>query len=272
MNDPLKDAAIAFFGLALLQGLIAHRIERAVERDIGRSVRGGQIRAAVEPRGMFGLLVGQSYRTRVKACGFQGELLPIRLIPDGGPRATTRLLELDFREITVRGVPIRHLKAEIPFVTVDISKALFDERIVVRSAGEGRAEAVLDAAGLRIFIERKFPQFKNVQVHLSPDVAQLNAETLVLGVTTRLEAKGKVIPAEGRYLNLVDPSVSMNGKEATPEFTQNLLNRVNPIVDLETDLGIGDYIYMAEARLGPGILTIRGRATVPRATPTQGSK
>lgn len=272
MSDALKDAVIAFFGLALLQGIIAHRIERAAEREIGRSVRGGQIRAEVEPRGMFGLLIGQSYHTRVNARGFQGELLPIRLTPDGGPRATARFLELDFREITVRGVPIRRLKAEIPFAAVDMSKALFDERIVVRSAGEGTAEAVLDAEGLRIFIERKFPQFKNVEIRLSPDVAQMNAETWVLGVTTRLEARGKVVPAEGRYLNLADPSVYISGKEAPPEFTQNLLKRVNPIVDLESDLGIGDYIYMAEARLGPGILTIRGRATVPRATPTQGSK
>lgn len=272
MSDALKDAAIAFFGLVLLQGLIAHRIERAVEREMGRSVRGGQIQTEVESRGVFGLLIGQSYRTRVKAYGFQGELLPIRLIPDGGLRATTRFLELDFQEIIVRGIPIRRLKAEIPFVTVDISKALFDERIVVRSAGEGRAEAVLDTEGLRIFIERKFPQFKNVEIRLSSDVAQLNAETLVLGIVSRLEAKGKVIPAEGRYLNLADPTVSIDGKEAPSVFTQNLLNRVNPIVDLESDLGIGNYIYMTEVRLGAGILTIRGRATVPRAASTQGSK
>jgi len=272
VNDAFKDVLIAFFGLALLQGWVAHRIERAAEREIGRSVHGGIIRAEIEPRGLFGLLIGQSYRTRVHARGFQGELLPFRLTPGGGARATTRFLDLDFQDIQVRGIPIRHLKAEIPFTTVDISKALLEEQIVLRSAGEGRAEAVLDEEGLKIFIERKFPQFKKVVVRLSPDWAHMAAETQILGVTTQLEAKGKVIPVNGRNLHLANPVIFLDGKEAAPELTQNLLQRINPIVDLEGDLGIGDYLFMTEAHLGMGTLTIRGRATVPRVFPIQRTK
>lgn len=264
MSDTLKDAGIAIAGLFLFSWLLNQRAEHAVKQEVARAVRGMDIHATVAPRGLFGLAVGQAYRVRVFGSGFQTDTIPFRLVPGGGLRASVRHLTLDFQNVTLRNLTVRSLRADIPFVTLDANQVFWNERIVLRTAGQGRGEAVLEAEALRVFLARKFPALKEPRVTLLPGRAQLNAEVLLFGVRSQIEARGRLAVLEGRYILIVDPLLRVNGKETTPQFAQAALKPFNPILDIEKDLGLGGFVTVEDVEIGEGILTVRGRATVPR--------
>jgi hypothetical protein len=55
----------------------------------------------------------------------------------------------------------------------------------------------------------------------------------------------------------------LNGRETAPAFAQTRANAINPVLDIDRDLGLAGFLYITEVEVGEGIVTIRGRATVP---------
>src|SRR6185295_5508534 len=139
-----------------------------------------------------------------------------------------------------------------PSVTLDIIREIFDDRIVLRSAGEGTAVAVVNEPGLRSFILKKYPQYKDLVVRLTPGSAYLAARASVLGLPARVEATAGIGVREGRYLDAIDPVMKLNGKEAAPSLTLSILKTLNPVLDIDRDLGLGGYIYVTRAEIGQG--------------------
>jgi hypothetical protein len=271
-GEGIKDAAYVLIGLTFLSAFAQRRVEHAADRDIRREVHGGYVKTMVRSRGIFGLLVGESSTTRIAGAGFLTQDLPFKLEPGGGSRARVGKLELDFRDFTLRTLPLRSLRATIPAVTLDVNQALWNDRIVLRSAGEGTAVAVVDEAGLRMFVAQKYPQYKDLELRLTPGTASLSAQAALFGLPARVEATGGVQVRDGRYLDAVNTIMRLNGKEAAASLTQSIVRTLNPVLDIDKDLGLGGYIYMTRAEIGQGILTVFGRATIPRAKPFMENK
>src|SRR5206468_1219875 len=134
------------------------RAQHAVAHDLSKTLHGAPIHVRVAPRGLLGMLFAQSSVTSITARGLTADELPFRIVPGGGARVYVRRLHIDLEDVVLRGQPVRRFEADVPNVTLDLAHAFFDERIVVRSAGEGTAITVLDANDLRAFIARKYPQ------------------------------------------------------------------------------------------------------------------
>jgi hypothetical protein len=267
MSDTLKDATVTLLGLALFAGYVANRAEHAIVHDLARTMKGGTLNATVHPRGLFGLLIGQADRVVVTGHGFRSDQSPFEITRGTGIRGRVRSLRFDFHDITLRGLPVRHFRAELPNVTLDIGRAFFDERIIVRAAGEGTTEAVVNGADLAVFLARKFPQLRNIVVDLRPGVAAVTADTGLLGAKTKIEASGRLAVRDGRFIEITDPVMKMNGKEVTPAFALNILKSINPILDTAKDIGLGDTFYATGVEAGEGTATMRGRARVPQQVP-----
>jgi hypothetical protein len=263
VNDTLKDAAIALFSLFVLSGLVNHRVNRAAEIDLRRALRGGEVHASIRPEGLFGLLIGQSSSTLIRARGFHTSSLPFTIQRGAGLRANVRRLEIKLQDFTLRDAPVKRFTASLPKVSIDIGSALFRERIVIRTAGEGTAVATVDSDGMQRFIQKKYPDFQNVQVALAPGFASVTADVPFLGAVSRVQMCGKLIHREGRYLELSEPVMLLNGREVSAELAQNRARAINPVLDIDRDLGLAGFLYITEVEVGQGILTIRGRATVP---------
>jgi hypothetical protein len=263
VSDNLKDATVAVLSLALIAGFARHRAEHAIVHDLSRSMKGGTLRAEVRPHGLFGILVGQADTARITGTGFNSDGNPFQIVRGSGVRANVRHLELDFTDITLRGTPVKHFRTSLPAVTLDVVRALADERIILRTAGEGTAEAEVDAHGLEVFLAKKFPQLTEVKVTLKPGVAQLNTVTVLFGIKSSLEAVGKLSVSEGRYVSIVDPVIMLNGKPTTPQFALSILKMVNPVLDTEKDLGLGETFYATDIVVGEGTLTVHGKARIP---------
>lgn len=263
MNDTLKDAAVALFSLFVLSGIVNHRVNRAAEIDLRRTLRGGEVHASVRPDGVFGLLAGQSSSARIRASGFHSDRLPFIIQHGAGLRAHVRRLDLEFQDFTLRDAPVKRFFASLPKVSIDIGSAFIRERIVIRTAGEGTAVATVDSEGMQRFIQKKYPDFMNVQVTLTPGFVSVAADMPILGAVSRVEMRGRLTHREGRLLEISEPVMLLNGRETAPAFAQARVNAINPVLDIECDLGLAGFLYITEVEVGEGIVTIRGRATVP---------
>jgi hypothetical protein len=263
VRDELKDAAIVVFSLALLSGIARWRGEHALTHDLSRSLKGGHIETDIEPRGLLGLITGNSSVTTVRGRGFATDELPFRLQPAGRAKVHVSSLRFDFEDFRLKNLPVRRLTAEFPGVSLDAGKIAFDERIVIRRAGEGKAEAVVGADALQQFIARKYAMLKDVQVRLTSGWAEVAATAPILGGSTRVEGRCRFAPVEGKYIHAAEASFRLNGKDATEAMTKMLLGMLNPIVDSDKDMGLGKFVYLTEVMVGEGNLTLRGRVRVP---------
>jgi hypothetical protein len=79
-----------------------------------------------------------------------------------------------------------------------------------------------------------------------------------------VEIRAKIVPVEGRYLFIEEPSIQIDGKNPNPLFVQSLLKTLNPVIDLEKDLGLGSFVFVTDVEIGEGAVNLRGRATIPR--------
>ncbi len=264
MSDALKDVGIALFGLAFFTGLLTGRAQHAAARDLHRALPGAPIQVTVESRGVFGMAVGQAYRVSITGSDFSAARLPFQLERGGGILASARHLELDLHNIVLADLPVQSLRADVPFVKVDGVRALFSGHLTLREAQAGTGVAVLTPEGLAAFLSKKRPELQNIRVRLTRGEATVAARTSIFVGLTDVEARAKVAIADGRYLNAVNATVMMNGKPLAPALAERLLGSLNPIIDVERDLRLSDWLYVTDAEIGDGTLTVRARVTIPR--------
>lgn len=272
MDDTLKDAATALLGLLIFTGFVHYRAERAIVRDVSRTAEGGTFGARVNGRGLLGLAVGQADTVFVTGRGFRSEGFPFVVRRGDGFRAYVRRLNIDFTEFTLRGVPVRRFTADFPGTTIDAGRAFFDERIIMRAAKDGTAEAVVGPEGLAALFAKKYPQYRKVRFMIRPGFVDVSADVPALGAPLHMDSSSRVELSEGRYVLLGQTTIRLNGKESTPQFVQNTLKAVNPVVDLVRDLGLGANFFALEVVAGDGVLTVRGIAMVPKAGESPGKR
>ena len=263
MRDELKDAAVVIFSLALLSGITRWRGEHALTHDLSRSLKGGHIETDIEPRGLLGLITGNSSVTTVRGRGFATDELPFKLDRGGWAKVHVSRLRFEFEDFKLKNLPVRKLTAEFPGVSLDAGKIAFDERIVIRRAGEGKAEAVVGAEALQQFISRKYSSLKDVTIRLTGGWAEVAATAPVVGGSSRIDGRCRFTPVDGKFIYATDATFHLNGKDATPAMTQMLLKMLNPIVDSDKDMGLGRFVYLTEVTVGEGTVTLRGRVRVP---------
>lgn len=263
MDDALKDFGMAVLGLALFSAFASERVRQAAKHDLQAAVPGSRLYVRIEPRGIFGMATGQAWRARVSGGHFATDHLPFHLEPGGGILATVRHLELDLHDVTLRDLHVETLRADIPFVKADGPRALFGGHLTLRGAQDGVGAAVLSAEGIRSFLAKRRPQFQEVRIELTPGEAIVSARAPFLGAMIQLEARGGVEIVDGRFLNAAPNVVMMNGKPLEREAGAALIRSLNPIIDVDRDLGLGDWLYVTGAEIGDGILTVRGRVTIP---------
>jgi hypothetical protein len=210
------------------------------------------------------MVIGHAYRATISGGGFASDTLPFALEPGGGARARVRHLVLDLQNIVLRDLPIRSLQADIPFVELDGLRALFSGHITLRSAQEGRGVAIITEEGLAQFLQKRRSQFRNLEIRLFAGEAFVKMETVLLVAPTQVQARAKIGIAEGRFLNAIDAVVSVGGKPLPAALTEKLLRSLNPILDIDRDLGLRDWLYVTDAEIGEGILTVRARVTIPQ--------
>lgn len=268
MSDRLRDIALGLVGLALLNGVVRDRAREALRIDTQRHITGGQLRVRVESSGWFGMLLGKASVAHVSGTGCRLDDVPFRAAAGGGMRAEVRAVRLDLRDVTFRGLHLQSMSAEIPFVSIDAGRALFDNRVVVRRAGTGTATIRIGPDAIAEFARRKFPTLNDVTVDLADGRATVGGTLPILGLKRRVSVSGSLVCRDGVHVELVDARVEMDRKAVEPGLRGALLAALGPIMDVDRDLGLSAFLRVDRVDVTADAVVIRGRATIGVGAPS----
>ena len=74
----------------------------------------------------------------------------------------------------------------------------------------------MDAEGLRAFIDRKFSNtLSDVNVHFANHQVIIAGNANLLGNLNPISTTGVLVPREGRYLDITEPQIRINGTLVT---------------------------------------------------------
>jgi len=262
-DDAWRDIGLSLLGLALFSAFLNDRAERTLRRDLECTWPGSRFQVRLEPSGLYGALAGRVFRGTVRGEGIRTEDLPFRVEPGGGLQGRLRTLRLDLSDLTLRGVPFRSLSADIPDVRVDAWRGFASGHLTIRRAGEGTAIAQFTEEGLQQYLQRRRPALRELRLRLRPEGAEARATATLFVAPASVTVRAQVEIEDGRRINAVGAKVYVDDRLVAPALADRLMQMLNPLIDVERDLGLGDWVRLTHAELGDGLLTVYGSITIP---------
>jgi hypothetical protein len=247
-------------------GLELNRFERQAAAEIRGRLEGESARVAVEVdlHGWWGGLTGDVGRATILASEFSTPGIPLFVEPERSRRGRLRELRLDLRDFTLAGLRIEALEARIPDCRYDLGLAQRQRKFRLSRSGEGTGWVRVREADLAAFVLRKFPEIKQVQITLKGGHVLVDGLGEFLIFQTRFFAVARLEPVDGRRLILAEAKIYLDGwRPADEEARRALLGVLNPVVDLDKDLGLAGAIDLERIEIRDGVLIGWGRTRIP---------
>ncbi|MCG9896297.1 MAG: LmeA family phospholipid-binding protein [Fimbriimonadaceae bacterium] len=235
--------------------------ERAAARDIAARLTGGEkeVEVQVEPAAQW----GRMFRAEITGSRFSLEGLPLFAEPNASRAGRLDRLTISLRDFRLRGLRIEELGAEIPNSRFDLGLALKEKKIRVTQSGEGTGWVKILENDLAEYIVAKFAEIKSATVKIDRDVIWVEGYGEFLVVKSDFAVIAKVASPDGRRLMLENAKIYFNWQRADPFASQALLRILNPVVDLDKDLGLAGAIDVKSIRLRGGHILASGSARIP---------
>ncbi len=268
MDDTVQNVALGLCAFLALHFSLEKRATVGAERQVREAFDNtGIVRVTAVPRGLLGYEVNDVWAVDVYAQDFTAKRLPFFVTRRGGWKGSIRHLRLHFHDFTLFALPIRGFEADVPFVTYDLGQAFYRSRLSARSAGQGPAQVTIGFEGLRLFASRKFASIlSDVGISKTNENIRLTGRIRFFGIASAIVATGVLYPRAGRYLDITDAHVELDGQALSPDSTRLLLQQLNPVLDLVKDVNWGDYFRIESVRIGENAVIITGQATLPPST------
>lgn len=255
---------IGLAGLGLWRAANAeiHRFERLAAEEITAKLAGEArkvtIRANAGPEAIF----GDVHRVTLSATRFEANGLPLYTEPKRSHAGSVSDFEIDLSDFTLRGLHVARLRASIPDCRFDLPLAVRHHNFRLSRSGEGTGEVVVAEQDLQSFILAKFHGVKDIVVHADRDKLFIEGRADILMLSANFALAARLMPDHGRLL-IRYPHLSLNGQPAGEAMVQVLTNFLNPVVDLNRDLGLAGAMDVDRLVLRDGLIRATGRIRIP---------
>ncbi len=256
--------AVVAIVLTLGRGSIRD-VEKSAAREIQQRIGGGDIRVKIEPD--YGrLLQGRLEKLTVYAKNFTLNGLPFTLEPERPQSGLIKQFVLLMENASLRGLRAETAVAVIPDIAYDKSLALSKRIFRLSATGIGACEIVVNERDLAEYIIRKYaPAVRSVEVTITPEQTTVQGTMLLLTSEVRFRAVGKLAPRDGRYLDLAEVQIQIEGANLPTESANLLRQFLNPIIDIDRDLGLNDGLQVDEVISEAGKMKAVGKVWIPKA-------
>lgn len=254
-------------GLGLLLGLgqsEERRFERAAASEISSKLGGEEkkVRVNVRPHGV-GALQGDLTVAQIFAERFTLDELPLFTEPDRNPSGRIRSLQLRLTEFRLRGLLVQSLEADIPECRYDFDLARRERTIRLARSGQGTGSVTVRGTDLAEWIDRKYAEIKECQVTLEDGWVRVDGYGEFVIVKSRFSVLAKLVSPDGRRVMLDRARITFDGVPADPMAAKVLLDVMNPVVDLDADLGLYGAVNVETIRAENGLMIASGRTQIP---------
>lgn len=254
-------------GAGLIDSEISKQEKRAAA-DISARLQGDnrQIQVDVQPHLSWGHVKSAS----IQAQDFSLEELPLWTEPERSKAGRLDLLKLNLRNLTLKGLQIEELSAVIPNSRFDLNEVLNHGRIRLSKSGVGTGRVKIKEDALAAWITRKYPEIKRCKVEVMQDVVWVEGYGEFLIVKSDFTVIAKLRSPDGNKLELHEAKIYFNWQRADPFAAKTLLDLLNPVVDLNEDLGLAGAVKVEGIKCRNGVLEAWGAAQIP-VRPTEDS-
>lgn len=256
----------ALFGLLYGAGARElRRFESIAADDIRSKLEGPAVKVdvRVQPTGFIGGAWGDLAQVTIHASDFSTRGLPLFTEPDRSKKGTIGRLDIILDNFMLAGLRIEHLEASIPNCRFDFSLALRKRQIRLSRSGIGEGYVRILEKDLEAFILAKFQEIKRANVRIDKHKVFVEGYGEFLIVKTDFLVIANLEPVDGTKLALSDAYILFGGRKAEPAAAKALLDTLNPVVDLSTDLNLLDAIKVKKIRLLNGVLEAWGDVKIP---------
>jgi len=265
MNPVLLAAASLLFGLGHHE---IRRFERLATEDIRSRLNCGpdtriQVRSKLANplTGPFGDVASVS----IEADRFQTDGLPLFTEPWRSAKGKVGTLNLRLREFRLGKLLVQELRAEIPDCRFDYALAISKKKIRLSRSGVGTGYVAIREADLSAFALAKFRELKRIDIRVRKDKVMVDGFGEFIIAKTSFQVIADLEPQDGVRLVLSRPRIYFDWVRADEVASDVLLRELNPVVDLQKDLGLFDAMTIDRLRLQNGLLEAWGRAKIPDA-------
>jgi len=264
VDDTTKGLTVGLLTLLLFHGYLNRRAAHAAERQFQEALsQRGEVHAVVRAQEPFGLYANSIDTLDLYASDIVADQLPFTQSPRAGWKGSIRHLKLHLVHSQLAGMHISRLEVDIPDVRYDIGHALYKNRLFIRSAPMGPVKIWVSEDDLSRFAAIKLKgTVTNASVAIRNNLLIFGSVN-VLGTKNTFAANGNIAIREGRYLDISDVEVSLNGRALAPSAATAMLKSMNPMLDVERDLHLGNSLKIKSVSVGYGMLLIEGEFTVP---------
>jgi hypothetical protein len=262
------------FGIGLLRGIHSqvHRFEHLAATEIGSKLSGADkvisIKTEIGPEALF----GDIYRVTIYGSKFVADGLPLFTEPSRSKRGILRHLDMDFRDFYLRGLHVDRLSVSIPDSRFDLALAANKHNFRISKSGLGNATVEVTQSDLAKFIGEKFHDVTKVTVKIDRDKLFVEGHGEFLLLSTDFSVVAKMEPVDGTRLTLTHARILFDGEPTSGPGAQVLLDYLNPVVDLNRDLGLANAVHVDTLTLRNGILAASGATTIPERVPISPKK
>lgn len=254
-------------GLGLLFGLGgigSSYFERKAAADIGHSLKGTHVQVRVETRAVgLNELGGHFKRVTIEAADFSTPGLPLFTEPQLPKSGKIDDLRIVLHNFELRNLHIKELFSDIPDCRYDFGLAVHKNRIRLSQSGVGVGSVVIEQSDLEKFILAKYPSIKTVHVKIADGKVHVWGFGEFIVIRTNFDVVAAITAQGGDKLALADSTITFDGKAADEASKAALLQTLNPVVDLNRDLGLYGAISVLKIEMTNGELKATGSTTIP---------
>lgn len=211
----------------------------------------------------FGPLFADIRNATIEASHFATEGIPLYTDPHRPSSGRVRNLEIILRDFTLRGLRIDTLHSSIPECRFDRDLALKHKQIRLSRSGLGVGTVKILAQDLAKYIPTKVKEIKECLVKLDRGKVWVEGYGEFLIAKTRFLVVADLTTEEGVRLNLTNARVVLDWQLADDLSRKALLDAMNPVVDLQQDLGLADAFALESVKCEAGALIATGKTQIP---------
>lgn len=249
------------FGFA---GSEEQRFERLAASDIAARLHGEQkeVSVNIRPDGLAAFGGGLTL-AEITAHNFTLDELPLFTEPERSTAGRIDLLRLNLTDFTLRRLRVARLHAEIPNCRYDFALARRERTMRLSRSGEGTGRVEIRAQDLADYIVQKFAEIKSCTVQLRGGWAWIEGYGEFVIVKSNFTVIAHVVPDGPRRLALADAKIYFDWQRADALASKVLLDTLNPVVDLDEDLGLHGAVDVESVTCANGMLIVEGITRIP---------
>lgn len=261
--NPLLPFALFGIGLGIGSAEI-DKFERAAAAEISAKLTGENriVNVDAVPDGLA-VAWGALDRATITATDFSLTELPFFTEPERSQSGRIHLLQLRMTDFDLRGLHIDELSADIPDCRYDFGLAKSQQIFRLSRSGIGTGSVKILEQDLADYIVKKYAEIKSAKVKVYNDVVWVEGYGEFLIIKTDFAIIAKLKAVEGTQLELTNAKIYFDWVRADEASANLLLRILNPVVDLDKDLGLYDAISVDKIRLRDGFVLASGPTKIP---------